>query len=138
MIVVRVAASFGSPRKAPHLATSVDGAHRAAQCMLINTVGEPLMIGAGLGPAGGAGYGGWASPPLTAPVHATLHVTYAAGSISMYTVGGTWGGMGGPITPLGTVMSCVTGSKMRAAGNTGFSSPLSSMTRRSGTPDANR
>ena len=113
---VRMAASLGSPRKTAQALTSSEGAQRAAGMLWINTVIEPLTIG-GCGP----GTGGCIGPALVAPLQTHVQPTCAAGIISIITGAAPHIGQGpgaiGPMTPLGTVMSCVIGSPIRAAGN---------------------
>ena len=88
----------------------------AAGMLWIKTVIEPLTIG-GCGP----GTGGCIGPALVAPLHTHVQPTCAAGAISIITGAAPHIGQGagaiGPITPLGTSMSCVIGSPIRAAGN---------------------
>lgn len=64
--------SFGSPRKTPHPATSIDGAQRAAGILWIRTVIDPFTIGV---PKGGVGTGGWIGPAMVAPVQIAMQPT---------------------------------------------------------------
>src|SRR5690606_41050198 len=75
---------------------------------------EPTVMG-----TGGVGGGGvWATPPLIAPVQATVHPRGAAGRYSIMAGPCVQGpAAGGPMTPHGTSKSCVIGSPLRAAGN---------------------
>ncbi len=50
-----MAASFGSPRNAPQIVTSVDGVQRRAGMPWMKTVIDPFTIGGG---GGGGGMGG--------------------------------------------------------------------------------
>lgn len=122
---LRVGTSAVKPKKTPHRTViSPEGTQRAAGMLWIITVIEPFTIRFG-GPTGGGGtIGGCAIPPVITPEQTTAHPTCAAGKNSIITGPVTPGGhgpLGGrPITPLGTSMSCVTGSPFLAAGNIVF------------------
>lgn len=98
-----------------HEVMSPLGAQRAAGNPLIKTDFDPRTMVAGGAPTPGGGCAGM--PALVAPLHTTVHVMNAAGCPSMITGGAVGGASGGRIVPDGASPSCVTVSKMRAAGN---------------------